>query len=72
MEFPFKVSKKTKDVIFKLIKKKPLIPSSMIDLIKEGSDVSELVNLEYKKYPSHIKHWDKSSKEYIHAELEEE
>lgn len=40
-------------------------------MVEKGVDVSKMVNLEYRKYPDHIPHWNPKSKEYIRDEMTE-
>lgn len=44
---------------------------SMYDYIKNGVDVTEFVDLEYKTRPNHIDHFNKDSPNYIYSELDE-
>ena len=44
---------------------------TMHDYIKNEVDVTEFVNLEYKKRPNHIEHYNKESPNYIYSEVDE-
>ena len=62
--------KKFNDAKIKIMKKYK--QCSVYDLIEEGVDLESFMDMEYKKYPYHIDHWNPESKNYVKSHLEED
>lgn len=62
--------KKFNDAKIKIMKKYK--NCTVYDLIKEGVEPESFMEMDYKKYPYHIDHWNPDSKNYVKSHLEED